>query len=211
MEIKGTAGSKIISGYKFRNTIGAGTIKSTLFEFGSRSPYINEERSQLLSAPVLEKAQNSPKDVETSEKTIDLSEMPEDKQEKIIWLTEKRVFTTLELMEMLSRPDDIDSCLEKGIARAEGRLPMPDLPGEVRGTTTDDPGATEYKSLQIPEISYVPKLSMASASGRTVKIFGRGSGHGVGFSQIGAKTMAENGWNFTQILGYYFPGTTIGQ
>ena len=209
MEIKGSTGSKVISGYKFRNAIGAGIIKSTLFEFGSRSPYINEERAQLPSAPVPRKNQNAQKAAEASEK-IDLSEMPDDKQEKIIWLTEKRVFTTLELMEILSRPDEIDSYLEKGIARAEGRLPMPVLPKEASGAA-DDPGGIDHEPLQIPEIAYVPKLSMDPASAQTVRIFGRGSGHGVGFSQIGAKTMAEKGWTFTQILGYYFPGTTIGQ
>ena len=113
-------------------------------------------------------------------------------------------------MEILSRPDEIDSYLEKGIARAEGRLPMPLLPKEAPGAA-DDSGGIDHEPLQIPEIAYVPKLSMDPASEQTVRIFGRGSGHGVGFSQIGAKTMAEKGWTFTQILGYYFPGTTIGQ
>lgn len=206
MEVRGSSGTKVISGYKFRNIMGAGTVKSTLFEFGSRSPYINEQRGSFPSAPAASKPLNRAKPAEASEK-IDLSEMPDDKEEKIIWLTKKRVFTTLELMEILSRPDDIDSYIEKGIARAEGRLPMPDFPAETSG----DDGGAGHEALQVPEIRYVPRLSMAPATGLTVKIFGRGSGHGVGLSQIGAKTMAEKGWTYAQILDYYFPGTTIGQ
>lgn len=40
-------------------------------------------------------------------------------------------------------------------------------------------------------------------------IFGSGSGHGVGMCQWGARGMAEQGKNYREILGYYFPGTDI--
>lgn len=205
IEIKGTGGSKIISGYSFRNIIGAAKIKSTLFEFGTRSPYINEERGSLPLSTVLKKNEISGPEGKLTEK-IDLSEMPEDKEDKLIWLTKKRVFTTLELMEILSKPDDQDLYIQKGIDRAEGRLPMP---GQASEKSCDD--LTENTTTEIPDIRYAPHLSMASATGPNIRIFGRGSGHGVGMSQWGAKTMAEKGWTFTQILSYYFPGTTIEQ
>ena len=35
---------------------------------------------------------------------------------------------------------------------------------------------------------------------------GKGLGHGVGMPQLGAKTMAEQGWSYRDILKYYFPG-----
>jgi stage II sporulation protein D len=38
---------------------------------------------------------------------------------------------------------------------------------------------------------------------------GRGSGHGVGLSQWGAKGMAENGWSYRQILLHFYPGTEL--
>jgi len=38
---------------------------------------------------------------------------------------------------------------------------------------------------------------------------GRGTGHGVGMSQWGAKGLAERGWNYREILGYYYPGTVL--
>ena len=38
---------------------------------------------------------------------------------------------------------------------------------------------------------------------------GRGFGHGVGMSQYGAKTMAEQGYNYREILGHYYDGTEV--
>lgn len=202
IEIRGSAGIKVITGHKFRNIAGTGTLKSTLFEFGSRSPYINEERGQFKQTPVNIKPLPVP-----AGKTllrIDLSELPDDKEEKLIWMTKKGIFTTLELMEILSKPHEYDNYLEKGIARAEGKLPLPEQNPE-----TSDPHVTGKEEL--PDIKYSPNLSMASATGKAAKVYGRGSGHGVGMSQWGAKAMAEKGWTFIQILGYYFPGTTVGQ
>lgn len=41
------------------------------------------------------------------------------------------------------------------------------------------------------------------------RVFGQGSGHGVGMSQWGAKGFADQGRDFRQILGYYYPGTFL--
>jgi stage II sporulation protein D len=38
---------------------------------------------------------------------------------------------------------------------------------------------------------------------------GSGWGHGVGMSQYGAKTLAEQGYAYSQILGFYYPGTDL--
>jgi stage II sporulation protein D len=38
---------------------------------------------------------------------------------------------------------------------------------------------------------------------------GSGWGHGVGMSQYGAKALAEAGYAYSQILGFYYPGTTL--
>lgn len=38
---------------------------------------------------------------------------------------------------------------------------------------------------------------------------GRGSGHGVGLSQWGAKGMAENGYSYREILLHFYPGTEL--
>ena len=38
---------------------------------------------------------------------------------------------------------------------------------------------------------------------------GPASGHGVGMSQTGAKEMAKQGFNYKEILAFYYPGTTV--
>jgi stage II sporulation protein D len=40
-------------------------------------------------------------------------------------------------------------------------------------------------------------------------LVGTGEGHGIGLCQRGAKAMAEGGANFREIIGHYFPNTTI--
>ncbi|MEK7688939.1 MAG: SpoIID/LytB domain-containing protein, partial [Deltaproteobacteria bacterium] len=38
---------------------------------------------------------------------------------------------------------------------------------------------------------------------------GKGSGHGVGLSQWGAKGMAQEGHSYTEILKHFYPGTNL--
>ena len=40
---------------------------------------------------------------------------------------------------------------------------------------------------------------------------GGGWGHGIGLSQYGAYTLANQGWNYQKILQFYFPGTQISR
>jgi stage II sporulation protein D len=47
--------------------------------------------------------------------------------------------------------------------------------------------------------------------GRDVEFAGRGSGHGVGLDQWGARAMALRGFTFEQILKYYYTGVAIEQ
>ncbi|MCA9836559.1 MAG: SpoIID/LytB domain-containing protein [Trueperaceae bacterium] len=42
-----------------------------------------------------------------------------------------------------------------------------------------------------------------------LQVQGSGYGHGVGMSQYGANAMAKSGYEFTQILGFYYPYTEI--
>ncbi|MEG2893776.1 MAG: SpoIID/LytB domain-containing protein [Clostridium sp.] len=48
-----------------------------------------------------------------------------------------------------------------------------------------------------------------SQSGDKYTFSGKGYGHGVGMSQLGAKARAEKGQNYSQIIGFYFPSTKI--
>ena len=49
----------------------------------------------------------------------------------------------------------------------------------------------------------------ANAAPDSFNYTGKGFGHGVGLSQIGARAMALNGSSATEILTHYFPGTEI--
>ena len=44
-----------------------------------------------------------------------------------------------------------------------------------------------------------------------VTIAGYGFGHGVGMSQWGARSLAEQGWSFDQILQHYYQSTVVAQ
>jgi len=61
-------------------------------------------------------------------------------------------------------------------------------------------GSSKMRSTKIKRIKNKRKYA---------EIFGAGWGHGVGFSQWGAKALAEKGWSYRKILQFYFPGTRI--
>lgn len=48
-----------------------------------------------------------------------------------------------------------------------------------------------------------------SLRGDSLKIDGKGYGHGVGLCQVGAFEMATEGHSYQEILGFYFPGTVL--
>lgn len=52
-------------------------------------------------------------------------------------------------------------------------------------------------------------LFTVSRQGRVLDFAGRGSGHGVGLDQWGARAMAIQGFTFEQILKYYYTGVAI--
>lgn len=54
-------------------------------------------------------------------------------------------------------------------------------------------------------ITYIPSTTVKG----DFVFQGKGFGHGVGMSQWGAKGMAEQGYNYKQILSYYYTGTSV--
>jgi stage II sporulation protein D len=58
--------------------------------------------------------------------------------------------------------------------------------------------------------SVIPSTQFEVASlGPTMVLIGRGAGHAVGLCQWGAKEMAGQGYPYSTILRYYFPGTEL--
>ena len=54
-------------------------------------------------------------------------------------------------------------------------------------------------------------VNVGHAAGDGLVFSGKGWGHGVGFSQYGARAMADGGASAMEILSHYFPGTTLRQ
>lgn len=88
----------------------------------------------------------------------------------------------------------------------------------IEKTKTTSTG--RIKQLKINGTSFdgstvVTKLGLKSnhftivQNGNTVSITTKGYGHGVGMSQYGAQGMALKGYNYQEILSYYYQGTSI--
>lgn len=208
LEVRGSSGTMVISGNKFRTIMGSTVVKSTLFEFGARSPYnpavADVPNMQPNTASTLPRPAAVP--TMTVPAGVSLSQMPNDKNEQIVWMTQNRIFTTQELMEILSKPDMRDQYIEIGVARIKGEKEIP-----VVGSALVHP-VMPQSAVGTAAVTYAkPNLSMTPATGSTISLYGRGYGHGVGLSQWGAKAMAEAGWTFDRILMHYFPGTILAQ
>ncbi|MCX8053589.1 MAG: SpoIID/LytB domain-containing protein [Armatimonadetes bacterium] len=81
---------------------------------------------------------------------------------------------------------------------------------------TTDSGATSISGTKLRSalgVNVIKSLllSVEKTLGGTILFRGKGSGHGIGLCQVGAKWFASppRNWNYTQILAYYFPGTEI--
>ena len=95
------------------------------------------------------------------------------------------VFTTTELVDMLSNLDKRKKYYQIGINRSGRKAEAP---------------------AQTPRKKYGYSVER---SGDDFIFYGRGWGHGVGMSQWGAMAMAKEGYTAEKILAHYYPGTTI--
>ena len=58
--------------------------------------------------------------------------------------------------------------------------------------------------FNLPSAAFTLKIS-----GGNVTMTTTGEGHGVGFSQYGADTMAREGKTYKELLAFYYPGTIV--
>ncbi len=66
--------------------------------------------------------------------------------------------------------------------------------------------------VRVPKLTrvlYALGLPSSLATLRGWTFDGRGSGHGVGLSQWGARGLARKGWNYREILAYYYPHVVL--
>ncbi|SIR32858.1 SpoIID/LytB domain protein [Peribacillus simplex] len=69
--------------------------------------------------------------------------------------------------------------------------------------------ASKIRGMVGQEVMKSYLVDHSSADPSKISIEGSGYGHGVGLSQFGAKNRAEAGQSFQEILGFYYPDTTI--
>lgn len=81
------------------------------------------------------------------------------------------------------------------------------LSGRVKFVLINDKkftGADMRRKYSLPSTLFDMKLE-----GNTIIFTGYGRGHGVGMSQIGAKSYAQNGWSYKKILEHYYRGAEL--
>ena len=76
------------------------------------------------------------------------------------------------------------------------------------GGRTQEIGANQFRLLLGPTIVR-STMFVITREGGDISFKGRGSGHGVGLDQWGARAMALRGFTLEQILGYYYTGIAI--
>lgn len=76
-------------------------------------------------------------------------------------------------------------------------------------TTTQKPTTTTTKPVTTTTTTKKSTSTNKTSENGTFVFKVYGYGHGVGMSQRGAMTMADNGKTYTEILNHYYPGTTV--
>lgn len=176
MTFIGSKGSKTIKASQFRTNLDPRTLKSTMFTPSGGAFNINNDLTP--SGLVSQKSRNI-----TTSGGLTLEE-----EQRLAQMTAEGVFTSTELVDMLTNPDKKKSYYQTGLGRS---------------TRTKTPAQTQKAK---PKSKYGYSIER---SGNDFVFYGRGWGHGVGLCQWGAMAMAEQGYTAEKILTHYYPGTSV--
>ncbi|NET50623.1 MAG: SpoIID/LytB domain-containing protein [Merismopedia sp. SIO2A8] len=91
----------------------------------------------------------------------------------------------------------------------QGRVIKMQVTGDQGTQVVDGKQLRSTLGLRSTLFAIVPQESTDVTSPSTFSVYGRGFGHGVGMSQWGAYGMANQGYNYQQILGHYYQGTHL--
>ncbi|MBQ6972502.1 MAG: SpoIID/LytB domain-containing protein [Synergistaceae bacterium] len=171
MTFIGTNGSKSMKASQFRLAVDPRTLKSTMF-----TPSGGAYKVSNTTTPSGLVTQRKPQDSG--------NELTFEEEQGIARMTSEGIFTTTELIDMLSNPDKRKDYYQKGLSRGGGKSAAPSKPRSKYGYSIE-------------------------RSGGDFIFYGRGWGHGVGMCQWGAMAMAENGYTAEKILAHYYPGTSV--
>ena len=173
MTFTGTKGSKTIKASQFRTTVDPRTLKSTMFTPSGGAFKVDNTAT--------------PSGLVSRQSGASGNELSLEEEQGIAKMTAEGVFTTTELIDMLTNPAKKKQYYQSGMTR----------------TTKKAPAQTAQKK-QRSKYGYA-----IEKSGNEFVFYGRGWGHGVGMSQWGAMAMAEQGYSAEKILTHYYPGTAI--
>ncbi|MBQ7545136.1 MAG: SpoIID/LytB domain-containing protein [Synergistaceae bacterium] len=173
MTFTGTKGSKTIKASQFRTNVDPRTLKSTMFTPSGGAFRVNNTTTP--SGLVTRQGGQSSG-----------SELTFEEEQAIARMTAEGVFTTTEMIDMLTNPGKKKQYYQAGLGR------------------------TKKTAAPAPQKKQRSKYGYAiEKSGNEFVFYGRGWGHGVGMSQWGAMAMAEKGYTAEKILMHYYPGTTV--
>ena len=111
-----------------------------------------------------------------------------EEEQGIARMTAEGVFTTTELIDMLTNPSKKKQYYQAGLSRSK---------------------KTVAPKVQAPQKQRSKYGYAIEKSGNDFVFYGRGWGHGVGMCQWGALAMAEQGYTAEKILAHYYPGTAV--
>ena len=180
MTFTGSKGTKTIRASQFRLALDPRNLKSTMLTPSGGAFSINNT--------------TTPSGLVSAKKAVPAttSGLSFEEEQAIAKMTAEGVFTTTELIDMLTNEAKKKQYYEAGLTRLK-----------KAGKTLDVPN-TQLQATPRSKYGYA-----IEKSGNEFVFYGRGWGHGVGMSQWGAMAMAEQGYTAEQILTHYYPGTAI--
>ena len=217
----GPGGSKTVKSSLFRMAVGPNLLKSTMLTSGSGPISSSAPKRPSPPVPSLVDGVALP-EVRESDWVPDASEAADGglprvpvptsneplspaQEKRLTSMTADGVFTTAELIDMLTNPDKKKGYLYLGFQRKGKGKPAPQ-------PAANPPRKVVVPPAPVPARPSPPPLSGGGAIVRDGDVFifrGRGWGHGVGLSQWGALTLAGEGWTAERILEHYYPGTHV--
>ena len=179
MTFIGTKGSKTIKASQFRTAVDPRNLKSTMFTPSGGSFNVKNT----LTPSGLVSTKNNNNNLSQSNK------LTFDEEQALAKMTSEGVFTTTELIDMLTNEAKKKNYYQVGLNRSKKN------------------NNSNTQSIQAkPKNKYGYSIEK---NGNDFIFYGRGWGHGVGMCQWGAMAMAEQGWTAENILMHYYPGTAI--
>ena len=203
----GSAGSKTVKSSLFRMAVGPNLLKSTMLDAG-RTPLSLPPANGVGTLPEIKESDWLPEASHAADGGLPRVPVPTsneplspEQETRLTQMTEEGVFSTAELIDMLTNPNKKKGYLYLGLQRG----------GSGGGKRTSQPATPPRKPKPSDPAAPSPRGggTAIAREGDAFVFKGRGWGHGVGLSQWGTLALADDGWTAERILEHYYPGTRV--